>query len=94
MKMVLSPLRSLLRYVLPVRPIIEAAVELIDISVGPLYDDKIVYYCMGKGEESSPESKDEEKQRKLWQKSLEWCKITALDTPLKTAFDGQCNTIL
>lgn len=86
MKGFLSPLLPVLKYALPVRSINAAATDLIEISVGKDRNGESGYYTMSKKDTSSPESNDEEKQKKLWAKSLEWAKITQGETALKTAF--------
>lgn len=44
------------------------------------------YYTMMAEDDGSPESKDEEKHKRLWAKSLEWAGITEDCTALKAAF--------
>ncbi|TEY52431.1 hypothetical protein BOTCAL_0258g00010 [Botryotinia calthae] len=84
MRGVLGPLQPLLRYLVPtLRNTKIAATDLIDISVGEEYRVSSGYYVMLNKEESSPESQDEEKQLKLWKKSMGWIKISQDQTPLR-----------
>lgn len=86
MKWVLSPLQPLLKFLIPtLRSVTTAGIDLIEISIGE-QATKGGYYTMMNSDASSPESKDEGKQRKLWSKSLEWAGITQDKTALKTAF--------
>ncbi|KAM0183430.1 hypothetical protein ACHAPC_006432 [Botrytis cinerea] len=84
MRGVLGPLQPLLSYLVPtLRNTKIAATDLIDISVGEEYRVSSGYYVMLNKEESSPESQDEEKQLKLWKKSMGWIKISQDQTPLR-----------
>jgi hypothetical protein len=88
MKGVLSPLQPVLRYMIPtLRSVDEAAVDLIEISVGKAHAGETGFYTMLKKDTSSPESYDEEKQKQLWAKSLAWAELTRDQTALSTAFD-------
>lgn len=87
MKGVLGPLQPLLKHVIPtLRTTKAAAADLIEISIGKQYRESRGYFFMLNKDKSSPESQDEEKQLKLWKKSMEWIKITQDQTPLKEAF--------
>lgn len=84
MKGVLKPLQPVLKYVIPdLRPAKVAAVDLIELSVGKSHAGASGYYTMARAEATSPDSSDEEKQRALWVKSLEWAGITEEKTDLK-----------
>ncbi|KAM0146499.1 hypothetical protein ACHAQE_010708 [Botrytis cinerea] len=84
MRGVLGPLQPLLSYLVPtLRNTKIAATDLIDISVGEEHRVSSGYYVMLNKEESSPESQDEEKQLKLWKKSMGWIKISQDQTPLR-----------
>ena len=86
-KGVLGPLQPLLKYLIPtLRNTKVAAADLIEISIGKQYFGSSGYFLMLNKDNSSPESQDEEKQLKLWKKSLEWIKITKDQTALKAAF--------
>lgn len=88
MKGVLNPLRPVLRFLLPtLRTTTLAAQDLIEMAVGDEYRHAEGYYVMSSQDESSPESRDEEKQEMVWKKSLEWAGISPDQTVLKTAFD-------
>ncbi|KAF7888222.1 uncharacterized protein EAF02_002763 [Botrytis sinoallii] len=87
MRGVLGPLQPLLKYLVPtLRNTKVAAADLIDISVGKEYRGSSGYYVMLNKDESSPESQDEEKQLRLWKKSMEWIKISQDQTPLQEIF--------
>lgn len=84
MKGILNPLQPLLKYAVPnLRSVSTASVDLIDISVGK--EEASGYYTVMAKDESSPESRDEEKRKRLWAKSLEWVGISEDQTVLKTA---------
>ncbi|KAF2657850.1 putative short-chain dehydrogenase [Lophiostoma macrostomum CBS 122681] len=84
---VLKPLLPLLKLAMgpKLRRSAPAGVDVIELSVNAKYVDKRAYYTMSQESESSPDSKDEEKQEKLWNKTLEWAKITSEKTTLKLA---------
>ncbi|KAA8574834.1 hypothetical protein EYC84_004078 [Monilinia fructicola] len=87
MKGVLGPLQPLLKYLIPtLRNTKVASADLREISIGQQFRGSSGYFIMLNKDESSPESQDEEKQLKLWRKSLEWIKITEDQTPLEAAF--------
>lgn len=87
MKGVLGPLQPLLKYLIPtLRNTQVASIDLREISIGEQFRGSSGYFIMLNKDESSPESQDEEKQLKLWRKSLEWIKITEDQTPLEAAF--------
>ena len=68
------------------RSVNDGGPDVVEITIGKASDSKPGYYTMLNSDESSPESMDDEKQRKLWAKSLEWGRITQDNTVLKTAF--------
>ncbi|TGO37779.1 hypothetical protein BHYA_0089g00180 [Botrytis hyacinthi] len=87
MRGVLGPLQPLLKYLVPtLRNTKVVAADLIDISVGKEYRRSSGYYVMLNKDESSPESQDEEKQLRLWKKSMEWIKLSQDQTPLQDIF--------
>ncbi|TGO65680.1 hypothetical protein BOTNAR_0075g00300 [Botryotinia narcissicola] len=87
MRGVLGPLQPLLKYLVPtLRNTKVAAADLIDISVGKEHRGSSGYYVMLNKDESSPESQDEEKQLRLWKKSMEWIKLNQNQTPLQEIF--------
>lgn len=84
---VLGTLQPVMKYAIPtLRSANAAAVDLIEVAVGKEYVGTRGFYQMSKPGESSPESKDEAKQQKLWLKSLEWAGVSKDDTALTTAF--------
>ncbi|KAJ8066071.1 hypothetical protein OCU04_005163 [Sclerotinia nivalis] len=87
MKGVLGPLQPLLKHLIPtLRSTKVAAADLIEIAIGKQYRGSSGYFVILNKDESSPESRDEEKQLDLWKKSMDWIKITEDQTPLKGAF--------
>ena len=65
----------------------EAGADVVDLATNKAYPGERGYFTLIKKDASSPESQDEEKQRKLWVKSAEWARITPRDTALKVAFE-------
>lgn len=83
-KFVMRPLRPLLRFIDPtMRTSAEASVDVIDLATNKAYPGERGYFTLLAKDVSSPESRDEEKQRKLWVKSAEWAGITGENTALK-----------
>ena len=62
----------------------EAGADVIDLATNKAYPGERGYFTMLKKDSSSPNSQDEEKQRKIWMKSADWAGITEKDTALKT----------
>ncbi|KAF4625680.1 hypothetical protein G7Y89_g12484 [Cudoniella acicularis] len=88
MKGFLSPMRPLLKHFIPtLRSVNESSIDLIEISVGKLNSER-GYFTLLKKDDSSPESKDEEKQQRLWAKSLEWAHVSKNDTVLQGAIEA------
>jgi hypothetical protein len=54
----------------------KAGVDVVDLSMSPKYVGEQGYFTLNKKDESSPESRDESKQDKLWKKSAEWAGVT------------------
>ncbi len=65
----------------------EAGADVVELAMNKACPKERGYFTLLEKDESSPESNDEEKQRKLWVKSAEWAKISGKDTSLKVAFD-------
>ncbi|KAL8916330.1 MAG: hypothetical protein Q9172_006350 [Xanthocarpia lactea] len=81
---VIRPLRPLLRFMDPtMRTAAEAGADVIALATNEAFPGERGYFTMLKKDESSPDSLDEEKQRKLWAKSAEWAGVGAGDTGLK-----------
>lgn len=84
---VLNWLQPVVKYAKPaLRHAKDAAPDLIEVAVGDRFTGKSGYYMMLNEGESSPESKDQNKQRLLWDKSVEWCGVRKDDTKLTSAF--------
>lgn len=80
---VVNFLQPVLKYLKPIiRRTTEAAKDLIDLAIGPQYEGQEGYFVMSQKGESSRVSQDEQMQRILWQKSLEWAGISQDDTIL------------
>ena len=62
----------------------EAGADVIDLATNKAYPGERGYFTMLKKDSSSPNSQDEEKQRKIWMKCADWAGITEKDTALKT----------
>ena len=62
----------------------EAGADVIDLATNKAYPGERGYFTMLHKDSSSPNSQDEEKQRKIWMKSADWAGITEKDTSLKT----------
>ena len=63
-----------------------AGVDVVELSVNPKYAGKRGFYTLLQEDQSSPDSQDENKQERLWEKTLEWARITGENTALKAAF--------
>lgn len=84
MRFVLAPLQPILKHALPtLRSSIDAGVDLVEFSIGPKFAGKRGFYVMLNSDKSSKESYDEEKQKTMWNKSLEWASVGPGDTVLK-----------
>ncbi|KAL8798612.1 MAG: hypothetical protein Q9182_006524 [Xanthomendoza sp. 2 TL-2023] len=84
-KFVFGPLLFLLRRIDPImRTSAEAGADVIALATNEAFPGERGFFTWLKKDESSVESLDEEKQRKLWVKSAEWVGIGADDTKLKT----------
>ncbi|KAL8849723.1 MAG: hypothetical protein Q9221_005333 [Calogaya cf. arnoldii] len=81
---VFRPLRPLLAFMDPtMRTSAEAGADVMQLATNEAYPGERGYFTLLKKDESSPESMDEEKQRKLWVKSAEWAGVGKGDTALK-----------
>jgi hypothetical protein len=84
---VLKVCQPVLKYAMPaLRSTETAAVDLIKLAIGKEYAGTRGYYEVSSPSESSPESRDEKKQKEIWLKSLSWIGLKEGDTALKTAF--------
>ena len=87
-KFVIGPLRPLLRLMDPtMRTCAAAGADVIDLATENAFPKQRGYFTLLKEDKSSPESQDREKQRKLWDKSAEWARITPGDTALGRAIE-------
>ena len=87
-KFVIRYLRPLLRLMDPtMRTVAEAGVDVIDLATEKAYPGERGYFTLLKKDESAAESRDQEKQRKLWVKSAQWAQIKPEDTALRAAIE-------
>ncbi|KAI9737227.1 MAG: hypothetical protein M1818_005759 [Claussenomyces sp. TS43310] len=87
-KYFIQPLRPLLRLTDPtMRTAAEAGVDVVELATNKAYPGERGHLTLLKMDASSPASKDEEKQRKLWLKSAEWARVTRENTALKAEFE-------
>ncbi|KAH8647545.1 putative short-chain dehydrogenase [Tricladium varicosporioides] len=65
----------------------EAGVDIAELAVDKAHPGEHGYFTLLKKDESDPVTMDQDIQRKVWQKSLEWAKITKDNTALKEAVE-------
>ena len=83
-KFVIGPLQPLLRFMDPtMRRSADAGADVMDLAVNKAHPGDRGYFTLLKKDNSSPESQDEEKQRKIWATSAEWAGVSLADTGLK-----------
>lgn len=86
-KIVVRPLRPLLRLVDPcVRTSADAGIDVARLAINEAAPNERGHFVLLEKTESSPDSLNEGKQERLWQKSAEWAGIKAQDTALALAF--------
>lgn len=82
---IIRPFRILLRLMDPtMRTSAEAGADVIDLAVNISHPGERGYFTLLRKDDSSPDSRSEETQRKLWAKSAEWVGVTLKDTALET----------
>lgn len=54
----------------------EAAVDVANFATNSISPGQRGYFTMAKADSSSPESRDDATQDRLWTKSLEWAKVS------------------
>ncbi|KAI0836410.1 NAD(P)-binding protein [Hypoxylon sp. FL0890] len=98
-KNVSTPLNLLMRFaVRPLLPLFrlqnpqmrtgaDSAVDAIELALDHVNPGERGYFELLEKADSSPESRDEVKQEKLWTKSAEWAGINKNNTALKCAFE-------
>lgn len=85
-KLVIQPLRFLLRFIDPtMRNAAQAGIEVADLAMNKAHPGERGYFTLLEKDVSAPDSMDEETQQKLWVQSLEWVRITRENTALKVA---------
>jgi hypothetical protein len=74
-------LLPLLRLIQPsLMSVEQAATPVVDIAMSDRYSGQEGYFEGSAKVRSSPDSLDEEMQKRLWEKSVEWCKLRAEDS--------------
>ncbi|KAI1213587.1 putative short-chain dehydrogenase [Annulohypoxylon truncatum] len=88
-RFVLKPFMSMIRYLADptFRSSAEAAVDVIKLAVDKAYQGEQGYFTLLQKDDSDPITMDESVQQRVWQKSLEWAKITKNNTALKNAIE-------
>ncbi|KAI1853499.1 hypothetical protein JX266_001483 [Neoarthrinium moseri] len=80
--LVLKPLLPLLRFLMgpTIRPAAPAGVDVVDIALDPKFAAERGFFTLLQKDESSPESRDEQTQSRLWTQTLTWAKINKDNT--------------
>lgn len=65
----------------------KAGVDVIDLATNKAHPGDRGYFTLLEKDVSAPDSMDEEKQQKLWVKSMEWGGINRENTALTVAFE-------
>ncbi|KAF2788463.1 NAD(P)-binding protein [Melanomma pulvis-pyrius CBS 109.77] len=83
-KYIVQPLRPLLRFVdATMRTSKEAGIDVAKLATGQVFPGERGYFTLLKKDTSSPDSLQEATQQRLWEKSLDWARITADNTSLR-----------
>ncbi|KAI1371093.1 NAD(P)-binding protein [Hypoxylon crocopeplum] len=87
MRYVIQHILPLLRYQNPqMRIAAESAGDTIELALDHIHPGERIYLELLEKADSSPESRDQAKQEKLWTKSAEWAKINKGNTAFLGAF--------
>jgi hypothetical protein len=79
-----SWLLPVLRLFLPsIMSVKDAARPVVDIAIGDEYGGQEGYFEGSAKVESSPDSLNEEVQKKLWERSVEWCMLKPGDSVIE-----------
>ncbi|OAQ59573.1 short-chain dehydrogenase [Pochonia chlamydosporia 170] len=86
---VYRPLLPILRLIMgpTLRTAAPAGADVVDLTLSPEYAGKRGFFTLLQDDESSPDSRDEEKQARLWKQTLLWAKVTKDSTVLQGAFE-------
>ena len=89
MSFLIRVLRALLHYFVDptMRTAAMAGVDVIDLATNKAHSGERGYFTLLKKDVSSPESQDQTKQQRLWEKSLVWTGISSQDTVVRTVYD-------
>jgi NAD(P)-dependent dehydrogenase (short-subunit alcohol dehydrogenase family) len=87
--LVFKPLLPILRLVVDptLRTAAPAGVDVVELALNPEYAGKRGFYTLLEEDTSSPDSRDEGKQSRLWAQTLVWAGITRQNTALGGAFE-------
>ncbi|KAL8733398.1 MAG: hypothetical protein Q9181_003606 [Wetmoreana brouardii] len=86
-RFIIQPLRPLIRLMDPtMRTSAEAGVDVIDLATRTAHPQERGYFTLLKPDASAPDTLDEKTQQKLWEKTLQWARITPQNTALTGAF--------
>ncbi|KAL8872925.1 MAG: hypothetical protein Q9174_001528 [Haloplaca sp. 1 TL-2023] len=86
-RFIIGPLWYLLSFGDPtLRRTTDAATDLVALATRKAYAEARGYFTLLKPDISAPESREEQRQQKLWTKTLQWAKITPETTALTNAF--------
>ncbi|KAI0894719.1 NAD(P)-binding protein [Annulohypoxylon nitens] len=87
MRYAVQPLLPLMKYQNPqMRLGADSGIDTIELALDRVHPGERGYFELLEKAESSPESRDESKQEKLWVKSAEWAGISKGNTALSGAF--------
>ncbi|KAI0967526.1 hypothetical protein F4678DRAFT_245712 [Xylaria arbuscula] len=90
-RFVLQPLQSVFSLIAPyLRNSADAGADVAEIVLNHKFTGERGYFRLLVPGPSSIESLDEVKQQKLWEKTVEWAKITSENTALKCDFLAHC----
>lgn len=83
-RLIIKPLSPLLRALVDptMRSAKDAGVDVVELAIGEDFKHAEGYYTLRRKDESSAESRDEQKQEALWRKTIEWGGISREDTVL------------
>ncbi|XDG05315.1 hypothetical protein ABKA04_004930 [Annulohypoxylon sp. FPYF3050] len=86
---ILKPFMPIIRHLADptFRSSAETASDVVKLAVDEEYQGEQGYFTLLKKDDSDPLTMDEHVQQKLWQKSLQWARITKDNTALKNALE-------
>lgn len=85
-RLILQPLGPVFHFLIPtMRTSATAGADVIELALNPKYEGERGFFTLLEKDESSPESRDESKQQKLWVESAQWAGITSDNTAMGNA---------